>query len=135
LAASTSRVSAQARLWSQIDQRLAAHAVNDAEAARIRARIAQHVPRPAPDAAAETEHEQRMLELQTLLRAFGPKSRAGAKTEVSTAPVNSAAVLYATSTLERCFRDAPVITQHIAGSSTRYEQLGRFFMGLKAGPR
>ena len=43
--------------------------------------------------------------------------------------------VYATSNLERCFRDVHVITQHIAGSSTRYEQLGRFFMGMETGPR
>jgi indole-3-acetate monooxygenase len=43
--------------------------------------------------------------------------------------------VYATSKLERDFRDVHVITQHIAGSSSRYEQLGRFFMGLEMGPR
>ena len=43
--------------------------------------------------------------------------------------------VYATSKLERCFRDVHVILQHLAGSSTRYEQLGRFFMGLEMGGR
>ena len=43
--------------------------------------------------------------------------------------------VYATSKLERCFRDVHVILQHIAGSSTRYEQLGRFFMGLEMSGR
>jgi hypothetical protein len=59
-------------LWKQIDQRLAAHAVSDAEAARIRERIAQHVPRPSPGALAEAEaeHERQLLEIlrQPLLR-------------------------------------------------------------------
>jgi hypothetical protein len=32
--------------------------------------------------------------------------------------------VYAASTLERCFRDVHVITQHLAGASNRYEQLG-----------
>ena len=36
--------------------------------------------------------------------------------------------VYATSRLERCFRDAHVLTQHVAGSSNPYGQLGRFFM-------
>jgi len=36
--------------------------------------------------------------------------------------------VYSGSMLERCFRDVHVITQHIAGSSNRYEQLGRFFL-------
>lgn len=54
------------RLWDWIDYRLAEHAVGDAEAERIRARIAQHVPRPdhAAIAAAEDKARQNMLELE-----------------------------------------------------------------------
>ena len=37
--------------------------------------------------------------------------------------------VYTGSVLERCFRDAHLMTQHFAGSTSRYEQLGRFFMG------
>jgi alkylation response protein AidB-like acyl-CoA dehydrogenase len=36
--------------------------------------------------------------------------------------------VYTGSVLERCFRDAHVMTQHVAGSTNRYELLGRFFM-------
>jgi len=37
--------------------------------------------------------------------------------------------VYTGSRLEQCFRDAHVMTQHVAGSTNRYEQLGRFLMG------
>ena len=44
--------------------------------------------------------------------------------------------VYSDSKPERCFRDVHVITPHFAGSSTRYERLGRFFiMRLEMGPR
>jgi alkylation response protein AidB-like acyl-CoA dehydrogenase len=43
--------------------------------------------------------------------------------------------VYTDSRLERCFRDIHVLTQHVGGASNRYEQLGRFFMGLEMGPR
>jgi indole-3-acetate monooxygenase len=36
--------------------------------------------------------------------------------------------VYTGTVLERCFRDAHVMTQHFAGSTSRYEQLGRFLM-------
>jgi indole-3-acetate monooxygenase len=37
--------------------------------------------------------------------------------------------VYARSKLEVCFRDIHVITQHFAGSTNRYEQLGQHFLG------
>jgi hypothetical protein len=43
--------------------------------------------------------------------------------------------VYAGCNLERCFRDVHVITQHVAGASNRFEQLGRFFMGMEMGSR
>jgi alkylation response protein AidB-like acyl-CoA dehydrogenase len=36
--------------------------------------------------------------------------------------------VYAGCPLERCFRDLHVIAQHMAGSTNRYEQIGRFLM-------
>jgi alkylation response protein AidB-like acyl-CoA dehydrogenase len=39
--------------------------------------------------------------------------------------------VYATSTLERCFRDVHTITQHIVGAASRYEPLGRFLIELR----
>ena len=40
----------------------------------------------------------------------------------------SSDAVYASSQLEQCFRDAHVITQHLAGSSNRYERLGHYFL-------
>jgi len=42
--------------------------------------------------------------------------------------------VYASSILERCFRDVHVVTQHVAGSTNRYEELGRLFMGADVRP-
>jgi len=41
--------------------------------------------------------------------------------------------VYEESPLERNLRDIHVLTQHMAGSTMRYEQAGRFF--LDRGPR
>jgi alkylation response protein AidB-like acyl-CoA dehydrogenase len=43
--------------------------------------------------------------------------------------------VYEESPLERNLRDIHVLTQHMAGSTMRYEQAGRFFLGLEPGPR
>ena len=43
--------------------------------------------------------------------------------------------VYASSRLERAFRDVHVITQHVAGSTNRYEQLGRFLISHDVGDR
>ena len=36
--------------------------------------------------------------------------------------------------LERCWRDAHAVTQHIAISPSHFERLGRITLGLEAGP-
>ena len=46
-----------------------------------------------------------------------------------------ATAVYRTSPLESAMRDVLVLTQHMAGSTMRYEQAGRFFLGLEPGPR
>jgi indole-3-acetate monooxygenase len=43
--------------------------------------------------------------------------------------------VYATSKLQVCFRDIHVITQHFAGSTNRYEQLGQHFLGPPSSTR
>jgi len=46
-----------------------------------------------------------------------------------------ATAVYRQSPLEQAMRDSLVLTQHMAGSTMRYEQAGRFFVGLEPGPR
>jgi alkylation response protein AidB-like acyl-CoA dehydrogenase len=46
-----------------------------------------------------------------------------------------ATAVYHSSPLESAMRDSLVLTQHMAGSTMRYEQAGRFFVGLEPGPR
>jgi alkylation response protein AidB-like acyl-CoA dehydrogenase len=36
--------------------------------------------------------------------------------------------VYTSSTIERCFRDVHVVTQHVAGATSRFELVGRFLM-------
>jgi alkylation response protein AidB-like acyl-CoA dehydrogenase len=44
--------------------------------------------------------------------------------------LGGATSVYATSKLERCFRDAHVVTQHIGASPQWYERSGKYFLGL-----
>jgi len=60
--------------------------------------------------------------------AFTAKSCAEAVTMVYT--MGGATSVYETSKLARCFRDAHVVTQHIAVQEQLYERTGKYFLGL-----
>jgi hypothetical protein len=38
--------------------------------------------------------------------------------------------IYATSRLDRCFRDVHMVTQHVVGGPAGFTVAGRYFMGL-----
>jgi alkylation response protein AidB-like acyl-CoA dehydrogenase len=70
-------------------------------------------------------------ELETLTRLasiHGAETCAEAARIVYT--LGGATSVYASSKLERCFRDAHVVTQHLAVSASGYERAGQYFLGL-----